>query len=232
MPRIYPKREVPPNTQFNNYRVLYELEPPAHQKSRARWFQCECDCGNQRPVRMDNLGQVTACVECSKKHDPIYKQIPGCRRNIEDSHAWECWTNMIAFAKSRDIPVCQEWQEFRPFLDFYLSATGLTLTDVLQPRTQRSYYHAERINKESGWDPTNTIFERFVTERARHVPTYQYWNHLRKRNLLEESLLNYKEFVNTFGVKAGHMTLTRKDISEPHSKQNSYWIERNVRREY
>jgi len=230
--RIYPKREVPPNSQFRHWRVLYELDGPF--ENRNRWFECECDCGNIRSVRMDYLtnGKSTNCIECSKKYDHLYKQVPGCKRDIEDSHAWECWMNMNNLAESRGIPVCKEWREFEPFLHFYLHATGLSLGDVLRGRTSWSYYHAERINKEIGWQPDNTVFEKFVTERARHKPTYAYWYKLKAKGLLDESVLDYKTFVNIFGTKSGDMTLARHDILLPHSKTNSYWIKRNVRREH
>ncbi|MDA7436664.1 hypothetical protein N8654_03150 [Synechococcus sp. AH-601-B19] len=140
--------------------------------------------------------------------------------------------NMNNLAKPRGIPVCKQWREFEPFLHFYLHATGLSLEDVLRGRSERSYYHAERINKEIGWQPDNTVFEKFVTERARHKPTYQYWHKLKSKDLLDDSVLEYKEFINIFGTKSGDMTLARRDILLPHSKTNSYWIERNVRREH
>ena len=52
--------------------------------------------------------------------------------------------NMIRKSKEFDIPVCSEWNEFQDFLPFYLESTGLSLEDVLKPRTQWSYYHAEQ----------------------------------------------------------------------------------------
>jgi hypothetical protein len=174
---------------------------------------------------MDGLinGKSIGCVECSKKYDHLYKQVPGCNRAIHDSHAWECWVNILQHSKDRDVPVCHEWKEFEPFLTFYLQATGLSLEDVLRGRTGWSFYHAERIDKDIGWQPDNTTFERFVTERARHKPTYQYWWILKTRELLSEELLSYTEFVNTFGAKSGDIYLARHDITKPHSKENSYW---------
>ena len=223
--RIYPKREVPPNSQFRHWRVIYELDSPIG--NRNRYFLCECDCGAERTVRFDALtnGKSANCIECSKKHDHLYKQVPGCKRNIQDSHAWECWCNMLSKDQERGIPVCNEWKDFEPFLTFYLQTTGLSLADVLRGRTGWSFYHAERIDKEIGWQPSNTTFIRFVTERARHKPTYQYWWILKTKELLSEELLSYKEFVKTFGTKTGQMYLARLDITQLHSKENSYWKE-------
>jgi hypothetical protein len=180
---------------------------------------------------MDWLGRTSSCIECSKKYDHLYKQVPGCKRNIQDSHAWECWNNMCLKERDFGIPVCDEWKEFENFLNFYLDATGLSLSDVLRGRYTRSFFHAERINKEIGWQPDNTAFVRFVTERARHIPTYQYWHELKTKGLLSEELLVYKEFVNTFGLKSGDHRLARHDIDMPHSKQNSYWRLRHARTE-
>ena len=227
---VQQRREIPPNSQFRHWRVLHES--PLGDK-RHRWFECECDCGHVKPVRMDELmyGKSNGCIQCSKKYDHLYKQVPGCKRDIADSHAWECWQNMHNLFRDRGIPVCDEWKDFEPFLEFYLQATGLSLSDVLRGRYERSFYHAERINKEIGWTPENTSFVKFVTERARHKPTYNYWHQLRLRKILDDSLLDYKEFVNIFGTKLSGFTLARHDILKPHSKLNSYWTKRNVRRE-
>lgn len=223
-----PQREIPPGSQFNNYKVLYETD---RAKNKMRQFFCLCDCGTERVVRLDRLGKTTSCIECRSKYDYLYKQHPDLPRKIQDSHAWECWMNMLLKAKERGTPVGKEFHDFGDFLKFYLSSTGMTLEDVLKGRTGWSYYHAERINKEIGWTLKNTTFIRFVTERARHKPTYQYWDRLRGQGLLDEDLMNYKNFVNAFGTKSGELTLARRDITHPHSKQNSYWIKRNERRE-
>lgn len=224
-----PRREIPPNSQFNNYRVLYELP---RRKNRQRWFRCECDCGAIQDVRIDYFGKANRCIECSKKYDHLYKQVPGCKRDIADSHAWECWQNMHNLWRDRGIPVCDAWKDFEPFLKFYLQATGLSLSDVLRGRVERSYYHAERIDKGIGWQPDNTVFVKFVTERAWHKPTHRYWWELRTKELLTEDLLVYKNFVNIFGAKDASMILARIDILQPHSKDNSYWTKRNVRGEH
>lgn len=215
-----PAREIPPDSQFNNWRVLYELP---RGTNRHRWFRCECDCGFVGNVRLDYFGKSNFCRECQHKHDNLYKQVPGCKRDVKDSHAWECWINIHLRAKDRGIPVCRQWKEFQPFLTFYLKTTGLSLADVLRGRTGWSFYHAERIDKEIGWQPDNTTFIRFVTERARHKPTYDYWWKLKTKEVLSEELLSYKEFVKTFGTKTGEMYLARLDITRPHSKENSYW---------
>ena len=223
-------REIPPGSVFNNYTVIREVH--VRSTHRHRYFLCRCSCGVEREVRMDHLGVTTNCIECSKKYDHLYKQVPGCSRDIQDSHAWECWNNMRLRSKDRGIPVCSEWEEFEPFLKFYLASTGLSLTDVLRPRFEWSYFHAERINKEIGWCPDNTVFVRFVTERARHIPTYQYWWKLKHQGLLCDDLLSYKTFVNTFGTKVADYLLVRSDIDKPHSIENSYWRKRNVRRKH
>lgn len=223
-----PARQIPPNTQFNNYKIIHELTKAEIPYGRARWFYCECDCGTRRLVRIDRLGMTNACIECSKKYDHLYKQAPGCPRNIQDSHAWECWRNILQMEVERSIPVCDEWRDFETFLLFYMENTGLLIEDILRGRYERSFFHAERINKEIGWQPDNTTFIHFVTERARDKLTYEYWYKLKTKGLLDAELMSYKNFITIFGLKDGTRILRRRDITLQHSKQNSYWYIRDA----
>jgi hypothetical protein len=222
---MYPNKpkEILPDSQFNNYRILYELPARGPRHRRKRWFKCECDCGRKVDVTISVLGKTKTCSSCQSKYSHLYDQVPGCKRSITKSHPYEFWFRIRAKEAEWDVPVCQEWQDFEVFLNFYLQATGLSLEDVLLGRNGPSFFHAQRIDKDIGWQPDNTTFERFVTERARHKPTYQYWWTLKTREILSEELLSYTEFVNIFGTKSRDFYLARHDITKLHSKENSYW---------
>lgn len=223
MPGI-PKREIPPGSQFNNFKVLFEVE---RAKNRLRQFQCVCDCGHEVAVRIDRLGKTQACIQCSKKYDCLYKQHPEVPRNIRASHAWEMWNNMLCRERDRGVQVCDEWHDFENFLPWYLEVTGLPLSDVLRGRNGAlSFFRADRIDKERPWSSENFSVTKFVTERARDKITYEYWYGLKQQGLLSEEVLQYKAFINAFGLKISGWLLTRRDLTLPHSTTNSFWKKR------
>jgi len=221
------RRDIPPGSKFNNYTVIYELP----SQGRKRFFYCVCDCGFKTVVRLDNLGKVKACIQCSKKHNEIYKQCPTAPRKIEHSHAWEMWNNMLCRERDRGVLVCKEWHDFMNFLPWYVKVTGLPLIDVLRGRNGAlSFFRADRIDKEREWSPENFSVTKFVTERARDKATYEYWNELRQQDVLTDEHVTYKAFVNAFGIKLPYWFLVRRDLTMPHSTTNSFWKKKNVRR--
>ena len=224
------RREYPRGSRFNNYTVIEEVYKP--NKRRHRYFRCSCDCGNERIVRVDHLGLTLSCIQCSKKYNYLYKQHPDVPRNIQASHAWEMWNNMLSVERERGVLVCNEWHDFANFLPWYLEVTGLPLSDVLRGRNGvLSFFRADRINKEREWSPENFSVTKFITERARDKPTYRYWNELRQQELLTDDHLSYKAFVNAFGIKLPYWFLVRRDLTKPHSTTNSFWKKKNVRRD-
>jgi hypothetical protein len=222
------RREIPAGSRFNNYTVIEEVHKP--NKRRHRFFRCLCDCGIERVVRLDRLGLVRSCIQCSKKYDYLYKQHPDLPRDIQSSHAWEMWNNLLTHERGRGTAVCDEWHDFANYLPWYLEVTGLPLSDVLRGRNGfLSFFRAERILKENAWSPENFSVQKFVSERARDIPTFRYWRDLFHQELLTDELLSYKSFVTTFGVKLPYWFLVRRDITLPHSKHNSFWKKRDVR---
>jgi len=142
------------------------------------------------------------------------------------------WNNMLCKERERGVLVCDEWHDFANFLPWYLEVTGLPLSDVLRGRRGvLSFFRADRINKEREWSPENFSVTKFVSERARDIATYRYWNELRQQEILTDDLLSYKAFVNAFGVKLPYWFLVRRDLTLPHSTTNSFWKKKNVRRQ-
>lgn len=214
------RREVPPNSQFNNYRVIHEVESHNHK----RFFLCECDCGNQTVVCLDKLGKTKNCKQCYGKFSHLFRQVGlDTTFALEHTHVWQLWHSMMTKIKSRGHLVCAEWYEFENYLRFYVHKTGLQLSDVLSKKVNPSFFHAERIDKEQPWSPENATFIKFVTERARDDATFDYWHELKTKGLLADELLSYKEFVRVFGLKRAGWRLARRDTGEPHTSNNSYW---------
>jgi hypothetical protein len=173
---------------------------------------------------MDTIKKVVSCIQCSKKYDYIYKQFPELPRTLDRSTPFIAWKNFMQRQQDRDIPVCKEWHDFARFLPDYLEMSGTRLEDHLGPRMQWTYFHLERKNKELPWDKENTYVTRFVTERARHKPTYEYWWELTVQELLADEIKTYRDFLNAFGVKQSGYRLRRKDKTLLHSIDNSEWI--------
>tara|TARA_R110002012_G_scaffold201511_1_gene370444 strand:+ start:334 stop:1032 length:699 start_codon:yes stop_codon:yes gene_type:complete len=225
------KYDFSPGKVYGAYTIVEQLEKtPGNLKLKR--FSCRCTCGSLRIIRQDRLVKSPGpCSDCSSLLADLHRQFPDIDKSLVfGSHAYIAWNGMRVMEKHRGTPMCAEWRDsFLVYLDFYLKETGLTLFDVVRGRFGHSFYHAERLDKEQPWSPTNTTYIRFVTERARHKPTYNYWYNLKRRELLDDTLLSYKEFVNTFGVKDPTRILRRKDIMLNHSKTNSYWYTRNDR---
>jgi hypothetical protein len=179
---------------------------------------------------LSNLGKYRNCKKCYGKYSELFKQFPELDPgSIEQTHVWQLWHGMKTKVGSRGIDVCEQWEEFYPYLEHYTASTGLTLREALSPKIEYSFFHAKRLDETKPWSPENTVFYKFVTERARDVLTYKYWYELKEKELLAPELLSYKEFLNTFGVKRGGRQLARRDITKPHSNHNSYW-KTNARR--
>ena len=224
------RRNYPPGSQLNNFTLLEEVFPE-DTKYRRRFFLVRCQCGFEGVRRLDTIQKSQSCIECSKKYDYLYKQYPEIPRNIQASHAWEMWNNLLSRERDRGVLVCHEWHDFANFLPWYLEVTGLQLSDVLRGRNGAlSFFRADRIDKEQPWSPENFSVTKFVTERANHKTTYAYWYKLKGQGILAEDLMSYKAFVAAFGTKLPYWFLTRRDITKPHSTSNSFWKQKNVRR--
>jgi hypothetical protein len=124
--------------------------------------------------------------------------------------------------------ICLEWEEdFAAFLKYYLEVGGMKLSDFQGPNVPWSYHKVSRPNEDEPYGPGNLLVVAFRTERAWHTPTYQYWMKLSKQGILDDAMTtSYVLFLNTFGIKERGYLLRRKDITQPHSRQNSEWIRR------
>ena len=122
--------------------------------------------------------------------------------------------------------ICPEWEEdFPAFLKHYLEVGGMKLSDFQGPNIPWSYHKVSRPDETKLYGPGNLLVVAFRTERAWHTPTYQYWMQLSKQGILDDAMTSsYVLFLNSFGIKERGYLLRRKDITQPHSRQNSEWI--------
>ena len=219
------KVNYPAGSKINDRVVLEEIQSPR----QGRYFLARCVCGSVKETRLDALLNYKACSTNCHKVSQLGLDVSSVPfRSLARTQPWVHWTNIL-----REVcgEVCDDWKDFMVFLKWYLEATGKTAEQVVTPKVTPNVITLVRINKDLPWSPDNTQVRHFFTERARHLPSYKYWNELKKQEILSEEVLSYKDFVAAFGIKQPHCFLTRRDLTKPHSKTNSFWKEKNVRRQ-
>lgn len=113
--------KVKPGDRFGRLTIIKEVTGRINKR---RYFQCECDCGNIKTIRLDGLtrGKVVSCgcfnlersVEANTKHglckDRIYKIWSGMKGR--------CLNKNNTFYKNyggRGVTICEEWMDFKVF---------------------------------------------------------------------------------------------------------------------
>jgi hypothetical protein len=221
MPRKHPKPE--PGDVFGTWTVLHDL--PTDKQGRVM-FYCRCKCGNEAAVREDNLRRYPeSCQQCKSTFHSIYAKTASPHKALQHSYVYQAWIDMRTKNGATHILA---WDEFEPFLAWFLEASQTQLEDHLKGRVSWSYYHIQRLNTALPWGPENAVVVKFVTERAFDERTYKYWYKLKTRNLLTDELAeSYILFLNTFGNRERGYVLRRKSIRQPHSRDNSSWVNRS-----
>lgn len=123
--------------------VVSGLHPERTKNGGTQWI-CRCDCGNEKVIRICNIGHNTNSC--------------GCVRNTQSSLTrkhplWSRWAGMIArctkptckdYPKygTRGIKVCERWMRFPNFLEDMEASfvAGATI---------------DRINNDGNYEPTN-----------------------------------------------------------------------------
>lgn len=112
------------NLRGRRYGRLKVLRRAEDRGSQGRWWQCRCDCGEERAVRADHLTRGIT-VSC------------GCRRrsvNLRHGHVrggpsrtYRTWRTMLDRCRNPNVPsyryygakgirVCRRWEVFENFL--------------------------------------------------------------------------------------------------------------------
>ena len=189
---------------------------------RQRAYVCECVCGSLSVIRAQNLkrGRSTQCDQCRVKKfaegkwDGLSNQI----RCIYDS-----WVHITTNEICDPIWV----NDFPRFAAYYLELANMEMSDFNRPNTPHRYFKIARKDESEVFSPNNLLLVPFKTERSWHEATYKYWWKLRNEGLLNDLMRDsYITFINTFGIKEPYHLLKREDITQPHSSENSHWIQK------
>lgn len=191
---------------------------------RQRAYICECTCGSSTKIRAQNLksGRSTQCQDCR------------VQKFSERNCRWGGLTNKAQRIKDSWMHIKKNglcdpvWEnDFHAFLAYYLEIANMELSDFDRPNAPWRYFKITRKDESKLYGPGNLLLVPFKTERSWHTATYQYWWRLRKENLLTDHMReSYISFINTFGIKEAYHLLRRKDITQPHSMENSTWIQK------
>jgi hypothetical protein len=209
--------------RFGDWLVLEEHKPKIGVKVK-------CKCGTTAYHKPSVLlhGLTKKCRACmgrsysKNKSELDYSGVTSAGSRREGHiRPYDIWCGM----RRRGV-ICAEWEDnFPAFLEYYLKAGGMQLSDFTGPNVPWSYHKVSRPDETKPYGPGNLLVVAFRTERAWHTPTYQYWMKLSRQGILDDAMAtSYVLFLNTFGIKERGHLLRRKDITQPHSKQNSEWI--------
>ena len=214
--------DVQPGQKFDSWTVIGPTwtERDSNGK-RQKAFLCECSCGAIKVIRWQVLKKhkSSQCDSCAKKKRGRWNGLSsGHRGNIRPYDIW-------AGIKRRGI-CCDEWvDDFPAFLLHFYEVGRMTHPEFTRPNVPWNYFKVIRFDEDLPYGPGNLGISPFRTERAWDQHTYQYWWKLRGLGLLTEEMADsYISFINTFGVKQPFYLLSRHDITQPHTLQNSYWV--------
>lgn len=142
--------------------------------SRSATWNCKCDCGVELVVFGLNLrsGDTQSCgclhSEMTSARSLKHGHIGGStRKKRRTTKTYRCWSNMINRCRNpnaerwldyggRGIQVCEQWQDFRQFLeDMGEAPVGLTI---------------ERKNNDGNYEPNNCKWATYREQRANQRP--------------------------------------------------------------
>ena len=196
--------DIKPGDRYGRFTIVQEVE----KRNEKRYFLCKCDCGNTRIERLVAIraGEVKSCG-CLKQetdrenikkyimshpnyseHDSYYKKMYGnwhdmkqrCQNQNSRAYKWY---------GGRGIRVCQEWQKFRPFMEWALS-NGWEEYLTIERNDVNGHYEPSNCS----WIPRNkqscnTRRSRFITHEGQTMILKHWEQQLGvKRELLRRRL--------------------------------------------
>jgi hypothetical protein len=163
--------------RYGRLRIIQEMEPYIDVRNNRifRMFECICDCGNKKVMRLGNLraGHAISCG-CFKDEETLKRvTVHGESRSPE----WSVWVGMIRRCKPNDankkiyfdrgIKVCERWTEDKKGFINFLQDMG---------RRPSSKYSIDRINNDGNYEPGNVRWATDLTQntnkRSNHFLEY------------------------------------------------------------
>lgn len=132
--------------KFGRLTALYAT---GERKNKKAVWMCQCDCGNQCKVIGTQLtfGATKSCGCITKKHGMFGSRIYNVWHTMKERCYVKSQTSYPNYG-GRGIRVCDEWQEFIPFME-WAYANGY---DENAPRGQCTL---DRINPNGNYEPNN-----------------------------------------------------------------------------
>jgi len=184
---------------------LVAISPEGKTKSGSYRWLCQCDCGKTTIVPSGNLvnGHTLSCGCRRKPHGYFGTLIYGVWNGMKK----RCADPDNPRYGGRGIKVCEEWQEFKPFLDWAMK------------NGYKKGFGIDRRNNDGDYEPGNCRFVTTVKNNQNRGNTrLSAKKVILIRFLLEKSTLEQKQIGNFFGVpqntisqiKHGHLWSTIK----------------------
>lgn len=128
----------------------------AGKRKRAKYWLCECKCGNRKEIREDSLiSGVTHSCGCKKKRQIIQRNKENTKHGLRYTRIYRIWQTMkyrcynpnsdeYQYYGERGICLCEEWND--DFSIFYNWAINHGYKDNLT---------IDRINVNGNYEPNN-----------------------------------------------------------------------------
>lgn len=146
--------------RFGRLVVLEEVEP-IYEKQKIRRYLCQCDCGNTKIVRYNNLlyGGTRSCG--CLVHDGLGRKYP---KKLVDSRLYVIWNsikercycpNSTSYPRygAKGISMCDQWRQ--NFMSFYNWAISNGYSDELS---------IDRIIGTGNYEPSNCRWASDITQ--------------------------------------------------------------------
>jgi hypothetical protein len=144
-----------PGQRFGRLVVIQLERIPGKKRARAGAL-CQCDCGNERVVRIDALGNPTLSCGCIQREQAAQIGAASVTHGMSGHPHFSRWRGMMARCENpqhkayknyggRGIRVCAEWHDPAVFAAY--------LDEVLGPCPEG--HTLDRIETNGGYEPGN-----------------------------------------------------------------------------
>ena len=163
--------------KFGRLTVLKQVPKPEHLKYKARYWLCECDCGNDRIVPRNNLikNNTTSCG-CLNKEIVSNMRKDSATHDMTKTRFYGIWRNMKYRCNNkncraypnyggRGISVCDRWDKFENFYEDMYESYQKHLNEYGEKQTT-----LDRKNNNGNYESSNcrwATYEEQLNNRIR-----------------------------------------------------------------